>query len=82
MIKQHTNGTNGYHELSSADPGHILESLGISTTSVNAGLVGPHLTKTTSKGETIESFCPSTGKVLGTVETVSSVCSLPYFKLI
>lgn len=74
---KHTNGTNGFHDLSSADPGHVLASLGIDTSSPIAGLVGPHVTKAKSKGETVQSLCPSTGKVLGFVETVRDNLLLP-----
>lgn len=69
-MSKHTNGTNGFHDLSSADPGHILASLGIDTSSPNPGLVGPPSTKASCKGDVVESLCPSTGRVLGTVETV------------
>jgi hypothetical protein len=69
MGKQ-SNGTNGYHALSSADPGHILDTLGIDLKSSNAGLVGPQLVKTATSGEIVESSCPSTGKVLASVQTV------------
>lgn len=65
------NGTNGHNVTiikTSTEPNDVLHSLGL-TDGLNQGLVSDaqiHL-----KGEVIDTYCPSTGKVLGKVQTAS-----------
>lgn len=67
-----TNGQNGHTTLikSSTEPQHILESLGL-TEALNEGLVTDAQIKL--KGEVIDIYCPSTGKILAQVQTVSHI---------
>lgn len=66
------NGTNGHHKSSitnSNEPHGVLESLGLVPSGLNDGLVSDAPIK--AKGEVIDTYCPSTGQVLGQVQTVS-----------
>lgn len=64
------NGHNGHATVikASAEPDSILTSLGL-TDAINEGLVSDAQIKL--KGELIDTYCPSTGKALGQVQTVS-----------
>lgn len=65
--------TNGFHSPSSTHPEPTLSALGLSGSSVNEGILTDSGSKllSMSKGETITSYCPSTGDALGQVKTVS-----------
>jgi len=64
-----TNGHNGHATVikTSNEPNGVLESLGL-TAELNEGLVSDVQSKL--KGEIIDTYCPSTGKVLAQVQTV------------
>jgi len=74
MTMNGTNGTNGHtngHATvinSSNEPDGVLEALGL-TGQHNEGLVSDAQVKL--KGEVIDTYCPSTGKVLAQVQTAS-----------
>lgn len=71
MTMNGTNGhTNGHTTVikSSNEPDGVLEALGL-TGQLNEGLVSDAQVKL--KGEVVDTYCPSTGKVLAQVQTVS-----------
>lgn len=65
----HVNGQNGHSTAikTSNEPLEVLKALGL-TDKLNEGLVSDAQVK--AKGEVIDTYCPSTGKILGQIQTV------------
>lgn len=65
----HADGQNGHTTVikTSNEPLEVLKALGL-TDKLNEGLVSD--TQVKAKGEVIDTYCPSTGKILGQIQTV------------